>query len=63
MDRPKISLGSWAFSFGPFTDNPWSFADVIRYAADAGYDSVEINGFQPHPHRPTTTHRKNAVNW
>lgn len=50
MDRPKISLGSWAFAFGPFAANPWPFADVIRYASDAGYDGVEINGFRPHPH-------------
>ncbi len=50
MDRPKIALGSWAFAFGPFAANPWPFADVIRYAADAGYDGVEINGFRPHPH-------------
>ncbi len=50
MDRPKVSLGTWAFSFGPFSSNPWPFADVIRYAADTGYDGVEINGFRPHPH-------------
>ncbi len=50
MDRPKIALGSWAFAFGPFAASPWPFAEVIRYAADAGYDGVEINGFRPHPH-------------
>lgn len=47
---PKISLGSWAFSFGPFADAPWSFDAFCDYAADAGYDGVEINGFRPHPH-------------
>ena len=46
----RISLGSWAFSFGPFEDHPWSFSKLIRYAANAGYDGVEINGFHPHPH-------------
>jgi sugar phosphate isomerase/epimerase len=50
MDRPKTALGTWAFAFGPFAANPWPFADVIRYAADAGFDGVEINGFRPHPH-------------
>lgn len=50
MQRPKFSLGSWAFSFGPFENNPWSFEAFIKYAADAGYDGVEINGFHPHPH-------------
>jgi sugar phosphate isomerase/epimerase len=47
---PKLAFGSWAFSFGPFADAPWSFESLCRYAADAGYDGVEINGFRPHPH-------------
>ncbi len=50
MADPKISLGSWAFSFGPFESDPWSFSKLIKYTADAGYDGVEINGFKPHPH-------------
>lgn len=50
MKQPKISIGSWAFSFGPFEDNPWPFSDFIKWAADAQYDGVEINGFHPHPH-------------
>ncbi len=53
MSRPKISIGSWAFSFGPFEDDPWSFAQVLDYAAETGYDGVEINGFHPHPHPDT----------
>lgn len=26
---PKFSLGSWAFSFGPFESNPWSFSRFL----------------------------------
>jgi sugar phosphate isomerase/epimerase len=48
--RPRLSFGSWAFSFGPFEDHPWDFDAVCRYVADAGYDGIEINGFRPHPH-------------
>lgn len=48
--EPGISFGSWAFSFGPFSGRPWSFEDVCRFTADAGYDAIEINGFRPHPH-------------
>jgi sugar phosphate isomerase/epimerase len=48
--RPQIAFGSWAFAFGPFADAPWSFDRLCRYAAAAGYDGVEINGFRPHPH-------------
>ena len=46
--QPKVSFGSWAFSFGPFESAPWSFDRLCRYAAEAGYDGVEINGFRPH---------------
>ena len=47
---PKIALGSWAFSFGPFEKEPWDFERFCEYAARNGYDGVEINGFRPHPH-------------
>ena len=50
MKKPNVSIGSWAFSFGPFEKNPWSFSKLIRWAADSLYDGVEINGFHPHPH-------------
>ena len=50
MDKPKLSLGSWAFSFGPFSNEPWPFSRVLEFIAEVGYDSVEINGFRPHPH-------------
>ena len=48
--QPSISVGSWAFAFGPYEANPWSFEKVCEYAAATGYDGVEINGFHPHPH-------------
>lgn len=50
MEVAKIAIGSWAFSFGPFENNPWSFEAVSRYASENGYDGIEINGFRPHPH-------------
>ncbi|MHC4475404.1 MAG: sugar phosphate isomerase/epimerase family protein [Planctomycetota bacterium] len=50
MSTPKISLGSWAFSFGPFAGNPWPYPKVLKYTADAGFDGIELNGFQPHHH-------------
>lgn len=57
----KISLGSWAFSFGPFADRPISFPDSVRRLSAASYDGIEICGFPPHitPARyPTRTSRK-----
>ena len=50
MKRSKIAIGSWAFSFGPFEDNPWTFEQVCEYAGQHNYDGIEINGFRPHPH-------------
>jgi sugar phosphate isomerase/epimerase len=47
---PQLAIGSWAFAFGPFETAPWPFDRVLRYAANAGYDGIEINGFRPHPH-------------
>jgi sugar phosphate isomerase/epimerase len=50
MSQPKLSLGSWAFAFGPFERDPWPFPRVLAFLTEAGYDGVEINGFPPHPH-------------
>lgn len=59
--QPKLSIGTWAFAFGPFAASPWDFGRVLRYAAEAGYDGVEINGFAPHPNpdsHPDKTSRR-----
>jgi len=50
MNTPKISIGTWAFCFGPFQSDPWPLSRVLQYAADTGYDGVELNGFRPHVH-------------
>jgi sugar phosphate isomerase/epimerase len=44
----KISLGSWAFSFGPWAANPVPFDDIVRHLAKAGYDGIDVCGFPPH---------------
>ena len=44
----KISLGSWAFTFGPYADHPISFEDTAKRLASAGYEGIEICGFPPH---------------
>ena len=50
MNTPKISLGSWAFSFGPFESDPWSWDRFLDFTVKSGYDGVEINAVPPHPH-------------
>jgi sugar phosphate isomerase/epimerase len=44
----KISLGSWAFSFGPYSDHPIPFEKTVQRLSEAGYDGIEICGFPPH---------------
>jgi sugar phosphate isomerase/epimerase len=44
----KISLGSWAFTYGPYELVPVSFVDTAKKLARAGYDGIEIGGFEPH---------------
>jgi sugar phosphate isomerase/epimerase len=44
----KISLGSWAFTFGPYSDRPVALEDVLQEAGAVGYDGVELSGFPPH---------------
>jgi sugar phosphate isomerase/epimerase len=43
----KVSLGSWAFSFGPYATHPIPFEAVARRLSEAGYDGIEICGFPP----------------
>lgn len=60
----KISLGSWAFSFGPYADDPIPFDKTVRRLAEAGYDGVEVCGFPPHitlDQYPTKDSRREVV--
>jgi sugar phosphate isomerase/epimerase len=60
----KISLGSWAFSFGPYADNPIPFDRTARRMSEAGYDGIEVCGFPPHitlDRYPTKESRRELV--
>jgi sugar phosphate isomerase/epimerase len=45
----KISIGSWAYSIGPYEDNPVPWEEVLRKLAALGFDGVELGGFGIHP--------------
>ena len=44
----KFSMGSWAFSFGPFASHPIPLLEIAKALASAGYDGIELGGYPPH---------------
>ncbi len=46
----KLSIGTWAYTFGPYEKNPIPFEQVVRRLGELGFDGVEIGGFRPHIH-------------
>lgn len=47
--KTKISIGSWAYCFGPYKDNPVDIRTVVHKLKELGLDGVELGGFDPHP--------------
>ena len=45
----KISIGSWAYSIGPYADNPVPWDEVLKKLKELGFDGVEVGGFSVHP--------------
>jgi sugar phosphate isomerase/epimerase len=45
----RISIGSWAYTIGPYSSHPVPFEEVIDRLAGLGFDGVELGGFPPHP--------------
>lgn len=45
----RISIGSWAYSIGPYENNPVPWDEVVSTLASLGFDGVELGGFDIHP--------------
>lgn len=45
----RISIGTWAYSIGPYAANPVPFVEVVDQIAALGFDGLELGGFPPHP--------------
>lgn len=43
-----LSLGSWAFVFGPHAAHPAPLNAVVKRLYEAEYDGIELCGFEPH---------------
>lgn len=44
----KVSIGSWAYVFGAFADNPILLPQLCEKLHELGFDGISMGGFQPH---------------
>lgn len=49
MKGVRLSIGSWAYCFGPYKDHPVPFDTVVERLGELRFDGVELGGFPPHP--------------
>jgi len=45
----RISIGSWAYTIGPYAAHPVPFDTVCERLKELGFDGVELGAFPPHP--------------
>lgn len=45
----KISIGTWAYSIGPYQDNPVPWDEILRKLKELHFDGLELGGFGIHP--------------
>lgn len=45
----RISIGSWAYTIGPYQDRPVEWDTVCDRLRELGFDGVELGSFAPHP--------------
>ena len=46
----KLSIGSWAYTFGPYAEKPIKLPAVCKQLGKLGFDGIELGGFRPHAH-------------
>lgn len=59
----RISIGSWAYSIGPYADKPVPWDEVLKQLKALKFDGVELGGFGVHPNPdnlPTKEDRQRA---
>lgn len=45
----RISIGTWAYSIGPYENSPVPFPEVVEKLHALGFDGLELGGFSVHP--------------
>jgi len=46
----KISIGSWAYVFGAFAEDPILLPQLCEKLSELGFDGISMGGFKPHAH-------------
>lgn len=60
----RISIGSWAYTIGPYASNPVDWDTVCKTLKEYNFQGVELGGFPPHPNPddcPTKESRQKIV--
>src|SRR5262245_51693344 len=60
----RISIGTWAYTIGPYQSHPVPFDEVVRTLGGLDFDGLELGAFNPHPHPeicPTREDRQRVV--
>ncbi len=48
MGKKKISVGTWAYIWGGYTDKPIALVDVVKKLQELKFDGVDFGVFAPH---------------
>jgi len=54
----RISIGSWAYTIGPYQKNPVPWEEVLVNLKEMQFDGVELGGFPPHPNPDDLPHKE-----
>ncbi len=61
MGKKKVSIGTWAFIWGGYKEEPIPFATVLDTLKKYGYDGIEFGAFAPHLPSNTADERKKVA--
>ena len=58
MGKKKISVGTWAYIWGGYSDKPIPFPTVVKRLKELKFDGIEFGAFPPHLEPNTREKRK-----
>ena len=58
MGKKKTSIGTWAYIWGGYSEDPVPFETVVKRISELGFDGIEFGAFDPHFTENTPEKRK-----